>query len=158
MRRFWLCFTSILLPACLRVCCIGIPAYSTFLGRNCLPFMGQGKQLKEKLWLALVFLSPYLLLFPPTLCLLLFVLKSSHSIFFWVSLLLLLFSLHSLFTLLLSSSAFSSSLINTHTHSYSLNTDTQLLGTSAWMCLCVRVWTLFGVKDTFRDVYVRVQW
>lgn len=45
---------------CMCVCCIGIPAYSTFLWRNWLPLMGQEKPLKGKLWLFLSSLSPYL--------------------------------------------------------------------------------------------------
>lgn len=66
-------------------------------------FDGPGKQQKGKLWLALVFLFPYLFFPPPTLCFLVFVLNSSHSMSFWLSLLLLLFSPHPLSTLLLSS-------------------------------------------------------
>lgn len=62
MRWFWLCFTSAPLSECLCVHVrIGIPAYSTFLLRNWLPLMGQGKPLKGKLWLSPIFFSPYFL-------------------------------------------------------------------------------------------------
>lgn len=119
MRRFWSCFTSVLLSSCLCVCArIGIPAYSTFLSRNWLPLMGQGKPLKGKLWLPLVFFSPYLFLPPPTLCFLLVVLNSSHSISLWIAL-LLLFSVHSLFLSKVLSLAFLPCLriiLNKHTH------------------------------------------
>lgn len=150
MRWFWLCFTSILLPVCLRVYHIGIPALFYFPLEKLAFLDGPGKTTKREAltrFRSSFFLIYFFLLLP--LCFLLFVLNSSHCFSFWVLLLLLLFSLHSLSTLLLSSSAFSSSWIDTHIHSCSLNTDSQLLGTSAWMCLCVRVWKSIWSKRHF---------
>lgn len=78
-------FTSILLRAalcvCVCVCRVGIPAVP--LSSGGIGFLWWALENNYgKLWLFLVFPFPYLFIPPPTLCFLLLVLNSSHSIFF----------------------------------------------------------------------------
>lgn len=152
MRRFWLCFTSILLPVCLHVYCIGIPALFHFPLEKLAFFDGPGKTTKREALTCFRSFSPYLFAF-----FYLFLTLPTPSLFEFLS--YFFFSACILYPLSCFPPLLSAHLwIDTHIHSCSLNTNSQLLGTSAWMCLCVWVWSQFGVKDTFCDVYVCVQW